>query len=463
MESPILSRLLQPEIQSLIAERKLSVLKEILTEWTPADIADLIVELPENEQVIVFRLLHNELAADTFEHLDFDTQELLLKAMGKEEAAAVLNEMSADDRTALFEEMPSSAARQLIQLLSHEERIIANTLLGYPENSVGRLMTPDYIAVRPDMTVQQVLDYIRNYGRDKETLNIVYIIDEKVKLIDDIKIREFLLAPLDSPVSELMNENFVALNVNDDQEAAIDLFKKYDRVALPVVDRSGILLGIVTVDDVLDVAEEEATEDIHKLSAIEALDDPYPELPVLAVIKKRVPWLSLLLIGQSLTAMAMGFFEGELLKVAALALFIPMLISSGGNSGSQAATLVVRAMALGEITLRDWWHIMRREIFSGLAMGLVLGIIGFCQVMIISQFSTVIEPYLSLIALTVGVSLVGIVLWGNIAGSMLPFILKRFGIDPAASSAPLVATLVDVTGLIIYFTVALLILSGKLL
>lgn len=459
----MLSRLLQPEIQSLIAERQLGVLKEILTEWTPADIAELIVDLPDHEQVIVFRLLHNELAADTFEHLDFDTQEALIKAMGKEEAAAILNEMSPDDRTALFEEMPSYAARQLIQLLSHDERAVANALLGYPENSVGRLMTPDYIAAKPDMTVQQVLDYIRVHGEDKETLNIVYIVDEKEKLIDDIKIREFLLAPLDSPVRDLMNENFVALNVNDDQEVAVELFKKYDRVALPVVDKSGILLGIVTVDDVLDVAEEEATEDIHKLSAIEALDDPYPDIPVLSIIKKRVPWLSLLLIGQSLTALAMGFFEDELLKVAALALFVPMLISSGGNSGSQAATLVVRAMALGEITLRDWWHIMRREIFTGLAMGFVLGLIGFLQVVVISQFSTAIESYLSLIALTVGISLIGIVLWGNIAGSMLPFILKKFGIDPATSSAPLVSTLVDVTGLMIYFTVALFILSGKLL
>lgn len=459
----MLSRLLQPEIQSLIAERQLSVLKEILTDWTPADIADLIIELPENEQVIVFRLLHNELAADTFEHLDFDTQEALIKAMGKEEVATVLNEMSPDDRTALFEEMPAAAAKQLIQLLSHEERVIANSLLGYPENSVGRLMTPDYIAVKPDMTVQEVLDYIRIHGKDKETLNIVYIVDENGKLIDDIKIREFLLAPLDSPVRELMSENFIALNVNDDQETAVEIFKKYDRVALPVVDKSGILLGIVTVDDVLDVAEEEATEDIHKLSAIEALDEPYPDIPVFAIIKKRVPWLSLLLIGQSFTAIAMSFFEGEILKVAALALFVPMLISSGGNSGSQAATLVVRAMALGEITIKDWWHIMRREIFSGFAMGLILGIIGFCQVLLISQFSAEIESYLSLIALTVGVSLIGIVLWGNMAGSMLPFILKRLGLDPATSSAPLVSTMVDVTGLIIYFSVALLILSGKLL
>ncbi len=459
----MLSRLLQPEIQSLIAERQLGVLKEILVDWTPADIAEIISDLPEPEQVIIFRLLPNDLAADTFEHLDFDTQESLIKAMGKEEVAAILNEMSADDRTALFEEMPSSAAKQFIQLLSSEERAIANTLLGYPENSVGRLMTPDYIAVKPDMTVKQVLDYIRVHGKDKETLNIVYIVDDKGKLIDDIKIREFLLAPLDSPVSDLMTENFVALNVNDDQESAIEIFKKYDRVALPVVDNSGILLGIVTVDDVLDVAEEEATEDIHKLSAIEALEEPYPDLPVTAIIKKRVPWLSLLLLGQSFTAIAMGFFEDQLLRVAALALFVPMLISSGGNSGSQAATLVVRAMALGEITLQDWWHIMRREILSGLSMGLVLGSIGFLQVLVISQFSAVVETHLLLIAFTVGTSLVGIVLWGNMAGSMLPFILRRFGMDPATSSAPLVATMVDVTGLIIYFSVALLILGGKLL
>ena len=349
----MLSRLLQPEIQSLIEERQLSILKEILLDWTPADIAELLVDLPEKDRVIIFRLLSKKLAADTFEYMDFDTQMELLKLMGKEESAVILNEMDPDDRTALFEELPSAAAKQLIQLLSLEERKVAVTLLGYPENSVGRLMTPDYIAVKPSYTIQETLDYIRKHGENKETLNIVYVVDDKGKLIDDVKIKEFLLAPLDQTVADLMDENFVALHVFDDQETAVEALKKYDRVALPVVDRAGMLIGIVTVDDVFDVAEEEATEDIHKQAAIEVLEEPYAEISIPVMVKKRAPWLSLLLLGEFLTALAMGFFEDEIAKVAALAIFIPLIISSGGNSGSQAAILVVRAMALGEITLVD--------------------------------------------------------------------------------------------------------------
>ncbi len=459
----MLSRLLQPEIQSLIDEKQLGILKDILTDWTPADIAELLVELSEKERVIIFRLLSNELAADTFEYMDFETQMELLKSMGREEIAEILNEMAPDDRTALFEELPSTAVKQLIQLLSPEERKVAVTLLGYPENSVGRLMTPDYIAVKPYFTIQQTLDYIREHGENKETLNIIYVVDDNGKLIDDVKIKEFLLAPLNDAVSNLMDENFVALHVYDDQESAVEMFKKYDRVALPVIDRAGMLIGIVTIDDVFDVAEEEATEDIHKQAAIEVLEEPYPDIPVNKMVKKRAPWLSLLLLGEFFTAIAMGFFEGEIAKVAALAIFIPLIISSGGNSGSQAATLVVRAMALGEIKLKDWWHIMKREIFSGLMLGFILGIIGFTQVAVLANFTPVIASHWFLIGLTVGFSLIGIVLWGTLTGSMLPFILKKVGADPATSSAPLVATVVDVTGLVIYFSVALLVLSGTLL
>jgi len=360
----MLSKLLMPEIESLIAERKLSILKEILLEWTPADIADLILDLPQQEKVIVFRVLPIDLATDTFEHLEFDTQEELLKAMGNEEVAAILNDMSPDDRTALLEELPGTYAKRLIQLLSSDERKIAQTLLGYPENSVGRLMTPDYIAVRENWTISETLEYIRKHGADKETLNVIYVIDEKGKLIDDIKIREIILAPLDKKVSDLMDENFVAFNVHDDQEKAVEVFKKYDRVALPVVDKSGVLIGIVTVDDVLDVAEEEATEDIHKLGGVEALEEPYSTMPFFLMIKKRVVWLTVLFVGEMLTASAMGFFEDEIARAVVLALFVPLIISSGGNSGSQAATLVIRAIALGEVTLSDWWHIMRREILS---------------------------------------------------------------------------------------------------
>lgn len=459
----MLSRLLQPEIQSLIEERQLGILKEILTDWTPADIAELLVDLSEKERVIIFRLLSKELAADTFEYMDFDTQMELLKAMGKEESAVILNEMDPDDRTALFEELPSAAAKQLIQLLSPEERKVAVTLLGYPENSVGRLMTPDYIAIKPTYTIQQTLDYIREHGKNKETLNIVYVLDDRGKLIDDVKIKEFLLAPLDQTVSDLMDENFVALHVSDDQETAVEAFKKYDRVALPVVDRAGILIGIVTVDDVFDIAEEEATEDIHKLAAIQALEESYSTISLFEMMKKRGSWLALLFIGEMLTASAMAMFQDEISKAVVLALFVPLIISSGGNSGSQAATLVIRAISLGEITIKDWFKVFKRELITGAALGGLLAIIGFLRITIWQATSNVYGEHWFLIGITVSFSLIGVVLWGTLSGSMLPFVLKKLKLDPATSSAPLVATMVDVIGLIIYFTIALFLLKGTLL
>ena len=459
----MLSRLLQPEIQSLIEERQLGILKEILTDWTPADIAELLLDLSEKERVIIFRLLSKELAADTFEYMDFDTQMELLKLMGKEESAVILNEMDPDDRTALFEELPSAAAKQLIQLLSPEERKTAVTLLGYPENSVGRLMTPDYIAIKPSFTIQQTLDFIRENGKNKETLNIVYVIDENGKLIDDVRIKDFLLAPLDSTVADLMDENFIGLHVFDDQETAVEAFKKYDRVALPVVDRAGMLIGIVTVDDVFDVAEEEATEDIHKLAAIQVLEDSYSTIPLFEMIKKRGSWLAVLFVGEMFTATAMGFFEDEIRRAIVLTLFIPLIISSGGNSGSQAATLVIRALSLGEVTLRDWFLVFKREVYTGLALGIALATIGFLRIFVWEVTTDIYGEHWFLIGATVSLSLIGVVLWGTISGSMLPFILKRFGLDPATSSAPLVATMVDVFGVVIYFTIALFLLSGTLL
>lgn len=459
----MLSKLLMPEIESLIAERKLTILKEILTEWTPADIADLIIDLPEQDKVIVFRVLPADLATDTFEHLEFETQEELLKAMGNEEVASILNDMSPDDRTALLEELPGTTAKRLIQLLSADERKIAQALLGYPENSVGRLMTPDYIAVKQDWTVAKTLEYIRNNGADSETLNVIYVVDDKGKLIDDIRIREVILARLDNNIIDLMDENFTALNVHDDQEKAVELFKKYDRVALPVIDNYGILIGIVTVDDVFDVAEEEATEDIQKIAGVSALEEPFPTIPIFSMVRKRAIWLTILFVAQILTAIAMGFFGDEISKAVVLSIFIPLVISSGGNSGSQAATLVIRAMAVGEIVITDWWLIMRREILSGFMLGGILGTIGFLQVAILTNVFHVISSHWVLIGITVFFSLIGIVLWGTISGSMLPFILKKLGADPATSSAPLIATLCDVTGLVIYFSVALMVLSGTLL
>jgi magnesium transporter len=459
----MVGKILQPEIRSLIDARNFGALRELFSEWPPADIAEVITDFSEDEQVVVFRILPHNLAADVFEYLEVEAQQHLLRAMAHEQVVGILNEMSPDDRTALLEELPSAAARQLIRLLTPEERSIAQALLGYPEGSVGRLMTPDLIAVDAGWTVKEVLDYVRENGQDSETLNVIYVVDDRGKLLDDVRIREFLLKPLDKKVSDLMDENFVSLNATDSQEDAVNIFKKYDRTALPVVDSGGVLVGLVTIDDMLDIAEEEATEDIQKFGGMEAVDEPYMRIPLLKMVRKRAGWLVVLFLGEMLTASAMGFYEGEIAKAVVLALFLPLIISSGGNSGSQASMLIIRAMALGEITLRDWFHVMRKEIISGFLLGIILGAIGFMRVAVWSQFSNIYGPHWMLVAMTVGFALVGVVLWGSLSGSMLPFILRRVGADPATSSAPFVATLVDVTGLMIYFSIALLIMRGAML
>jgi magnesium transporter len=465
----VVGKLLAPEIKSLIDARNFGALREMFREWPPADVAEVILDLPEDEQVIIFRVLPHALAADVFEYIGVEEQQQLLKAMAHEQVVGILNEMSPDDRTALLEELPSAAARQLIRLLTPEERRVATALLGYPENSVGRLMTPDFIAVKEDWTVQHVLDYVRQYGSDRETLNFVYVVDERGKLIDDVRMREFLLRPLTAKVSEIRDETFAALNVTDSQQDALNVFRKYDRAALPVVDSNGVLVGIVTADDMLDVAEEEATEDIQKFGGMEALEEPYMRIPVWRMVRKRAGWLVILFLGEMLTATAMANYQSELAKALVLALFLPLIISSGGNSGSQASTLMIRAMALGEVNLRDWWRVMGREVQAGLSLGIILGAIGIIRVAawaIVGEQYFHQQPYGAhwpLVALTVGIALVGVVLWGTLSGSMLPFLLRRVGADPATSSAPFVATLVDVTGLIIYFSIALVIMRGAML
>ncbi|MGB4267726.1 MAG: magnesium transporter, partial [Spirochaetota bacterium] len=319
----MIAPLIQPEIKELIDKREFSVLKEVFSEWAPADLAELISELPEDEQVIIFRLLPKQLQAETFEYLDFEVQSYLLENLAKKQIADILNDMSPDDRTALFEELPADILRQMLALMSREERITAMSLLGYPENSVGRLMTTDYIAVKENMTIAQVLHYIRKYGKDSETLNMIYVVDDSGKLLDDIKMRQVLLAQPTRRIKTLMDHKFVSLNAFDDQETAVQVFKKYDYYALPVVDNDGILLGIVTIDDVLDVEEEEVTEDIHKMAAVEVLEEPYIEEPLLRLTRKRASWLVFLFLGEMLTATAMGYFEEEIARAVVLALFVP--------------------------------------------------------------------------------------------------------------------------------------------
>src|SRR5947207_8873143 len=287
----MVGNILIPEIRTLIEARDFAGLREIFRDWPPADVAEVIVDLPADDRVIIFRVLPAALAADVFEYLDIDAQQQLLRAMAHEQVVAILNEMSPDDRTALLEELPSAAARQLIQLLTPEERKVAQSLLGYPEGSVGRSMTPDFVAVREHWTVKEVLDYVREHGRDSETLNVIYVVDERGKLIDDLRIREFLLKPLSTKVSDIRNRTFVALKVNDSQEEALNAFRKYDRAALPVVDSNNVLVGIVTSDDMLDVAEEQATEDIQKLGVMEALDELYTTIPLLRMSMQGANWL----------------------------------------------------------------------------------------------------------------------------------------------------------------------------
>ncbi|HPR87770.1 MAG TPA: magnesium transporter [bacterium] len=459
------ANLLKPEIQEFITNRDLKTLRTLLDDWLPQEIAMLIDGLSAPEDIVVFRLLERDTAARVFELLPYDKQEDLLKALARDQAflAKLLSDLSPDDRTALLGELPGEITQQLLGMLDEKDRKVATTLLGYPPESIGRLMTTEYIAVREEWPLQRVFNHIRRTGRDAETLNVIYVVDKKGQLIDDLHIRLILLADPKSKIADIMDRHFVALRAMDDRESAVQVFREYDRTALPVIDSNGILIGIVTVDDVLDVMQEEVTEDIQKIGGSEALDEPYLRIALPTMIQKRARWLVALFLGEMLTASAMGYFEAEIARAVVLALFIPLIISSGGNSGSQAATLVIRAMAIGEVRLSDWWRVMHREILSGLSLGLILGTIGLIRVTIWQHFFHLYGPHWFLIALTVGLSLIGVVLWGTLAGSMLPFLLRKLGTDPAASSAPFVATLVDVTGLVIYFSMAALILGGILL
>ncbi|MEO6330418.1 MAG: magnesium transporter [Ginsengibacter sp.] len=459
---------LQKEFEELLAANDEKAMKEFLDEQNISDVAELIYNNEEEESYIITHLsIHR--ASGLFKILEHPTQKNIIKALAPSKMAELLNELPPDDRTSFLEDLPNEVVRELIKTLHPEERKKTLSLLGYPENSVGRLMTPDYVYVYENNTVAEVLETIRRVGKNSETIDVIYVIDHKGELLDDIRIREFILAKPQEKVSELMDERVISLNVHNDQEVANEVFKMNNRVALPVVDDYNVLLGIVTIDDVLWVTNEEFSEDIQKIGGAEALDQPYLETPFLSLIKKRVGWLIILFFSEMLTATAMAYYNDELAKVLILTNFIPLIMSSGGNSGSQASTLIIQAMALGEVALTDWWRVMRREIFSGLVLGLILGSIGFIRILTWHTlmhhgiFKDLYGIHWLLIALTVSFSLVGVVLWGSLTGSMLPILLKKLGADPASSSAPFVATLVDVTGLIIYFNVALFFMKGVML
>lgn len=448
------------QIELLLEQDSTTQLKKYLNSLNISDVAALIDELPEHGPKFIETISLNR-SVNVFRILDFPTQERIIKKLSGKRVADLINELPPDDRTSLFSEMHGDTVSTLILHLSPEDRKEALSLLGYKEDSVGRLMTPDYIAVKKTWDVTRVLSHIRRYGKNSETIDVIYVIDEHGILMDDIRIREILLVKPETKVSDLMDGRLISLKVTDPQEEAINIFRMNNRVALPVTDDKDVLLGIVTVDDILWLANEEYTEDIQKIGGTEALDEPYLDINLFRLVRKRVGWLVVLFIGEMFTATAMTFFGDEIAKWVVLAYFLPLIISSGGNSGSQASTLIIQAMALGEITLSDWWRVMRREIISGLLLGLILGVIGFFRIAIWSWVSNYLHghniygPDWLFVAFTVGFALVGVVLWGSLAGSMLPIVLKKLGADPATSSAPFVATLVDVTGLIIYFTIAL--------
>jgi magnesium transporter len=451
------------EIELLLENGKEAELKEYLDNLNISDVEHLIDELPEHAATFIETLSINR-SVNVFRILDFPTQERIIKKLSGPKVTELITELPPDDRTALFSELHGDAVKKLIILLPPAERKEALALLGYEEDSIGRLMTPDYIAVKAHWNVNRVLEHIRRYGKNSETIDVIYVIDEDGILLDDMRIRDILVVDPETPISELMDDRLISLHVHDPQEEAINVFRMNNRVALPVTDQENILLGIVTVDDILWIANEEYTEDIQKIGGTEALDEPYLDMPLLRLVRKRVGWLVILFVGEMLTATAMAYFEDEIAKAVVLALFVPLIISSGGNSGSQASTLIIQAMALGEVTIGNWWRVMRREILSGLLLGVTLGILGFLRIFISTLiFHNIYGPQWFLVALTVSCALIGVVLWGSLAGSMLPLLLKKLGADPATSSAPFVATLVDVTGLVIYFSIAVLIMQGKLL
>jgi magnesium transporter len=401
--------------------------------------------------------------------LDSLVQKQIISEISKDEASKILNSISSDDLLIFLSHLKGVELSETLDYLNEKNKKAAHNLMGYPKESVARLINTEFATLTKDMTIEQAMIHLRRHHQDTETANIVYVVDDQGRLVDDMPIRRLVLNEPEKKVEDIMDGFYVKLNIADNKETAVDIFKQYDRAALPVTNDHNVLLGVVTVDDVIDVEEEKNTKEMQRFGGLESLDYPYVKTPFFSLIRKRAGWLVILFLSEMLTATAMGHFQSELDAALVLSLFVPLIISSGGNSGSQAATLIIRAMALNELTPRRWWYVMRREIFSGLTLGVILGTIGLIRITIWQELHWAnYDPkhgghYWYLVAITVFFSLIGIVLWGTLSGSMIPIVLKRLKVDPATSSAPFVATLVDVTGLVIYFTIAAIILKGTLL
>jgi magnesium transporter len=461
-----------PEKQELLERIRLRLdesfvgIGEEVAGLPPADLAELINELTLQEAAVVLSMLSIPRATAVLEQTTLRRRSAIVEELEPGRTAQVLEALSADQRTEIVRGMGEVARRRLLPKLSPFVRAEVERLLQYPHHTAGGIMTTEFVRLAPTWTVRECLKHIRSVAREKESIYACYAMDpETGRLLGSVSLRDLVMAELDRPVSEVMRRKPVTVNALDDQELVANRIAKYNLLAVPVLEKDGSVVGFVTVDDVIDVMIEEGTEDVLRMAAIEpgAMDEPYSATPFWSLIRKRAGWLLILFLSEMLTATAMGRFEGEIARAVVLALFVPLIISSGGNSGSQAASLIIRALAVGELRVGDWWRVMRREILTGLVLGGLLGFVGFLRITIWSLVSPVYGPHWPLVAATVWISLMGVVLWGTLSGSMLPLILKRLGMDPAVSSAPFVATLVDVTGIVIYFEVAARILKGTLL
>ena len=440
--------------QALVEEEQLN----------PADLRTIWRILTPDERVEAFHLLARDDAEEFFLGLSAADLASLMRALPRNERRSWMRLLAPDDAADLVQEVPDDEREGLLSLLDDPTRKEVTALLAYKQDAAGGLMNPRYARLRPDMTVDEAIGYLRRQARTNlETLSYLYVIDDQQRLLGVVSFRELFASPPERTVREVMRTDLVTVRDDQDQEEVSKVLTENDLVAIPVLDADGHMKGIVTFDDIVRVVEQEATEDIQKLAGLEALDEPYLDIAFSRMFRRRAGWLSALFLGEMLTASAMAYFEDQIAKAVVLALFVPLIISSGGNSGSQASTLVVRAMSLGEVRLADWWRVVRRELASGLALGSVLGVIGFLRIVIWQAVSPLYGEHYLLVAVTVFMSLIGVVTFGTMAGSLLPFVLRRLGFDPASASAPFVATLVDVTGLVIYFTVASVILAGALL
>lgn len=449
----MLKELLKPEIQDLIDGHLWNDLKAVLESWPAPEIAELLLDIPKSNRVLLFRSLPRELSSEVFSHFEPDQQNAFLYEMTDQETRELLSDMSPDDRTELLEELPSEVTRTIMNLLSAEDFREALQLLGYPEDSIGRQMTPDFVAIRPNWTVKEALAHIRKYGKHSETVNRVYVTDSSGRLIDDILLRNIILASEDDKIDTLMDFNVVSISAFDDQEEAVHLLEKYDIAAIPVVDSKGHLIGIVTFDDIFDIQEEEATEDFQKIGAINPVDQSYLSASIWRLWGKRFPWLLVLLLMNFLTAGVINKYEDVLSSAAVLAAFIPLLIGTAGNSGTQSATLIIRSLAIGDVEISNWFKVVLKELLVGLMLGSILGLVVYFGGFLGGANETKI-------AVIISSSMIILVVWANIIGCLLPIILAKIKLDPAVISGPFIATIIDVTGMLVYFNIAILVLSS---